>query len=39
MNTWEFAESKGEAKTEKPKTDSEGFMVIPDGLDEELPFM
>ena len=40
----EFAESKGAAKNHKaaePKpvsTDENGFMNIPDGIDEELPF-
>lgn len=41
VNSWEFAESKNsEQKTEeKPKpTDKDGFMQIPDGLSEELPF-
>lgn len=39
----EFAESKGasgnnEADRPQPTTDSNGFMNIPDGIDEELPF-
>jgi single stranded DNA-binding protein (ssb) len=35
----EFAESKGSGNHEPdPAPDSEGFMHIPDGLDEELPF-
>ena len=40
----EFAESKGAAENHKaaePKpvsTDENGFMNIPDGIDEELPF-
>ena len=40
----EFAESKGAAESHKaaePKpvsTDENGFMIIPDGIDEELPF-
>jgi len=33
----EFAESKNSGTA--PKTDSDGFMQIPDGADEELPFM
>ena len=33
----EFCESKG--KGDKPKEDSDGFMNIPDGIDEELPFI
>ena len=38
----EFAESKasaGEAQKAEPKTDANGFMSIPDGIDEELPFI
>ena len=31
----EFTESKSK---ESPKTESDGFMDIPDGIDEELPF-
>ena len=35
----EFCESKGmQESTPAPKTDSDGFMSIPDGIDEELPF-
>lgn len=41
----EFAESKNSsaanndsAPSNKPKTDSDGFMNIPDGIDEVLPF-
>lgn len=36
----EFAESKGtaDAGTQQPATDNNGFMNIPDGLQEELPF-
>lgn len=35
----EFAESKGSVKCEPEQTlEGEGFMQIPDGLDEELPF-
>ena len=38
----EFAESKGTATTESEvptfKPDANGFMSIPDGLEEELPF-
>jgi single-strand DNA-binding protein len=37
---WEFAESKNaQASTPAPKTDSDGFMNVPDGIDEELPFL
>lgn len=40
----EFGESKGVAQTQQkesvphPETDPDGFMDIPDGIDEELPF-
>ena len=39
----EFAESKGNGGNEgqttpPPATDSDGFMNLPDGIDEELPF-
>jgi single-strand DNA-binding protein len=38
----EFAESKGAQDTsqtrQQPPTDKDGFMNIPDGIDEELPF-
>lgn len=38
----EFAESKNASQSERPqpmtRTDSDGFMSIPDGIDEELPF-
>lgn len=35
----EFCESKGNnAGQHEPPVDSDGFMNIPDGLDEELPF-
>jgi len=38
----EFEEKKGtvaEAPKDAPKTDSDGFMSIPDGIDEQLPFL
>lgn len=35
VNRHEFAESKGEAK---PEAKSEGFMSIPGGIDDEIPF-
>ena len=45
VQEWEFAESKNaiaanndSAPSNKPKTDSNGFMNIPDGIDEALPF-
>ena len=42
VESCEFAESKnanqGERPQTAPQTDSDGFMSIPDGIDEELPF-
>lgn len=42
VESCEFAESKSASQSERPqaapKTDSDGFMAIPDGIDEELPF-
>lgn len=42
VDTTEFAESKNANQSERPQvapqTDSNGFMNIPDGIDEELPF-
>lgn len=42
VESCEFAESKNANQSERPKsmpqTDSDGFMSIPDGIDEELPF-
>lgn len=42
VDSTEFAESKNASQSERPKptpqTDSDGFMSIPDGIDEELPF-
>jgi single stranded DNA-binding protein (ssb) len=39
---FEFAESKNVSQSERPQpmpqTDSDGFMSIPDGIDEQLPF-
>lgn len=36
----EFCESKksSEAATEQPKTDGDGFMNLPEGIEDELPF-
>ena len=36
----EFAESKNSQQEDRPKpsTDADGFMSIPDGIEEELPF-
>ena len=39
VNSFEFCESKGQAQEKQPKADADGFMNIPDGIDEELPFM
>ena len=41
LNDWEFCESKGQTQTtqEPPKESApDGFMSIPDNIDEELPF-
>lgn len=44
VNSFEFCESKGSAGQQQEgyspygRTDSDGFMNIPDGIDEELPF-
>lgn len=40
VNSFEFCESKGSGSipSPAPQTDSDGFMNIPDGIDEELPF-
>lgn len=42
VESCEFAESKNASQSETPQpvpqTDSDGFMNIPDGIDEELPF-
>lgn len=42
VESCEFAESKNASQRERPQpmpqTDSDGFMQIPDGIDEELPF-
>lgn len=37
----EFAESKNASSNaeQKPSTDSDGFVTVPDGIEEELPFM
>ena len=35
INSWEFAESKGEAEPKK----NNDFLSVPDGLIEELPFL
>lgn len=40
VESFEFCESKGTAQSSTPaaQTDSDGFMSIPDGLEDELPF-
>lgn len=39
VNSFEFCESKGTGgQNNAPATDPNGFMSIPDGLEEELPF-
>lgn len=38
IETVEFAESKSNGQAAAPQTDNDGFMNIPDGIDEELPF-
>lgn len=44
VDTTEFCESKNASQNSEsrprsmPQTDSDGFMNIPDGIDEELPF-
>jgi len=39
VNEIEFAESKNSNSGAQAKTDKDGFMQIPDGIDEDLPFM
>ena len=34
----EFCESKSQQQEQKPDPSSDGFMNIPDGIDDELPF-
>lgn len=34
----EFAENKGESNQNRQQADNDGFMNIPDGIEEELPF-
>lgn len=42
VESCEFAENKNASQSERPQaapqTNSDGFMNIPDGIDEELPF-
>lgn len=39
VDSWEFAESKSGVPEAAPQADSNGFMSIPDGVDDEgLPF-
>ena len=35
---YEFCESKGSGQQTAPQTDSDGFMNIPEGLEDDLPF-
>lgn len=43
VESCEFAESKSANQSERPQpmpqTDSDGFMSIPDGIDDQLPFV
>lgn len=41
IESQEFAESKKAAETEqdKPKTEDNGFMSVPDGFDDQMPFI
>ena len=34
----DFCESKGSGSNSAPQTDGNGFMNVPDGIDEDLPF-
>ena len=34
----EFCESKKSTEEEAPKTDADGFMNVPEGIDEDFPF-
>lgn len=38
IESQEFCESKSSNEAKAPQTDANGFMNIPDGSDEELPF-
>ncbi len=38
VESFEFCESKGGGQAAAPQGNPEGFMNIPDGIDEELPF-
>lgn len=38
VDSQEFAESKGNTNSEPTSAGGDGFMNIPDGIDEELPF-
>lgn len=43
VTTWEFAQAAGEATQAqpqaKPEPDKDGFLNVPDGITEELPFL
>ena len=38
VSSQEFAESKSESPKAEPKKQDDGFMNIPDNIDEEIPF-
>lgn len=38
VNSFEFCESKGTGQQQASHSDYDGFMNIPDGIDEQLPF-
>ena len=38
VNSHEFGESKQTQKATEPKADKDGFMSIPEGIEEDLPF-
>ena len=38
LDSFEFCEKKSDGQQAEPSTDADGFMNIPDGLEEELPF-
>lgn len=38
VNSFEFCESKGTGQQQAPVSNNDGFMNVPDGIDEELPF-
>ena len=38
LDSFEFCEKKSDGQQAEPATDADGFMNIPEGLEEELPF-